>query len=123
VFVHEVRHSRWARGVLGSVGRSDGVPMESGAEHWAWENAGTLFPSRKSLAGPSTTEAPALVPASSALATLQGLHELPVTLVRWHAAFCSASITRRIVTAAATPIVGAVARRLVEQSSGGCRAG
>ena len=45
------------------------------------------------------------------------------TLVRWKTALCSASITRRIVSAAATPIAGAVARSLVEQSSGGCRTG
>ena len=36
------------------------------------------------------------------------------TLVRWHTALDSAYITRGIVTAAATPIAGAVARPLVE---------
>ena len=36
------------------------------------------------------------------------------TLVRWHTALYSAYITRGIVTAAATPIAGAVARPLVE---------
>src|SRR6478672_8223803 len=43
------------------------------------------------------------------------------TLVRWRTALCSASITRRIVTAAATLVAGAVARPCVEQSNGGCR--